>query len=224
MIRVADRGIGIPPELIDTVFDLFAQVERTMDRSEGGLGIGLSLVRNLVQMHGGTRRRARAPGAAAAASSACSLPCLASESARAPTRTRSVDQRSDRSRGLRVLVVDDNRDAADSLALLLNLRGYQTFVTHDGDAALEAAERDASPRRPARPRPAGAGRLRGLPAAARAGPREGVIVAITGYGQDEDRRRSRAAGFDAHLVKPVNPDELVKLVERAARARTGEPG
>ena len=122
-----------------------------------------------------------------------------------------------------MLVVDDNRDAADSLALLLNLRGYQTFVTHDGDAALEAAER-------AHPHVVlldlGLPGLDGFEVCRRLraqGHEKAVIVAITGYGQDEDRRRSRAAGFDAHLVKPVNPDELVKLVERSARLRQGEP-
>jgi CheY-like chemotaxis protein len=222
VIRVADRGIGIPAELIDTVFDLFAQVERTMDRAEGGLGIGLSLVRNLVQMHGG-RVSARSAGRGRGSEFCVSLPCLPVESALRPdTGVSALAERP--VTGLRVLVVDDNRDAADSLALLLKLRGYQTFVTHDGDAALEAAER-------AHPHVVlldlGLPGLDGFEVCRRLrlqGHEKAVIVAITGYGQAEDRRRSGAAGFDAHLVKPVNPDELVKLVEATARARRGDPG
>src|SRR4029453_13455825 len=111
-IRVADRGIGIPPELIDTVFDLFAQVERTMDRSEGGRGIGLSLVRNLGQMHGG-RVGAASAGRGRGSEFSVLLPCLGNE---AHTRADpDLDSASERPMtGLRVLVVDDNRDAADS--------------------------------------------------------------------------------------------------------------
>ena len=222
VIRVADRGMGIPPELIDTVFDLFAQVERTMDRAEGGLGIGLSLVRNLVQMHGG-QVSARSAGRGRGSEFCVSLPCLPVESALVPdARMSALAERP--ITGLRVLVVDDNRDAADSLSLLLNLRGYQTFVTHDGDAALEAAERT-------HPHVVlldlGLPGLDGFEVCRRLrlqGHEKAVIVAITGYGQAEDRRRSSAAGFDAHMVKPVNPDELVKVVERTARARRGEPG
>ena len=220
VVRVADRGIGIPSGMIDSVFDLFAQVERTMDRAESGLGIGLSLVRSLVQMHGG-RVSASSGGRGRGSEFCVRLPCLATpvsstaSSSPGPGPERPLP-------GLSVLIVDDNQDAADSLALLLNLRGYRTLVTHDGDAALEAAER-------AHPQvillDLGLPGLDGFEVCRRlrsGGHEKAVIVAITGYGQDEDRRRSRTAGFDAHLVKPVNPDELVKLVESSARLRQGD--
>jgi DNA-binding response OmpR family regulator len=173
-------------------------------------------------MHGG-RVAAASAGRGRGSEFSVLLPCLASD---AVARTDAeADSKLDRPvAGLRVLIVDDNRDAADSLALLLNLRGYQTFVAHDGDAALEAAER-------AHPHVVlldlGLPGLDGFEVCRRLrgnGHEKAVIAAITGYGQDEDRRRSRAAGFDAHLVKPVNPDHLMKLIDRTTRARQGEPG
>jgi two-component system, chemotaxis family, CheB/CheR fusion protein len=203
--------MGIPDEMLGKVFDLFAQVERTMDRSEGGLGIGLSLVKSLVELHGGTIEASSA-GRGRGSEFTVRLPC----STQAP-RVREDDSDGSSevplSKSLRVLVVDDNRDAAESLAMVLTLRGYDAVVCHDGHTAVEvalSAQPDIVLLDLGLPGLDGFEVCRQL---REQGLEKAHIVAITGYGQDEDRRRSREAGFDEHLVKPVDPDALMKRLE-----------
>jgi signal transduction histidine kinase len=217
--RVADRGIGIPAQTLPRVFELFAQAHKPIDRPEGGLGIGLSLVKNLVELHGGTVE-AESAGPGQGSEFTIRLPRAAEEARPSPT----VELRAPRAgaAGQSVLVVDDNRDAATSLAKLLDRDGYDTQVAHDGHEALRLAE--------ARPPEIvlldlGMPELDGFDVcrALRArGHSEAFIVAITGYAQEEDRRRSREAGFDAHLVKPVHPDRLAKVL--GERYGDGNPG
>jgi PAS domain S-box-containing protein len=213
VIRVRDRGFGIPPEMIGKVFDLFAQVQRTVDRSEGGLGIGLSLVKSLVELHGG-RIQASSAGRGRGAEFVVSLPCSTQRAA----ETREVPAlrvEPPLANALRVLIVDDNRDAAESLAMVLALRGYDPAVCHDGQEAVELAQRT-------QPQVVlldlGLPGLDGFEVCRRLrkqGLDKAHIVAITGFGQDDDRRRSREAGFDEHLVKPVDPDLLMRRLEAA---------
>jgi PAS domain S-box-containing protein len=221
VIRVRDSGIGIEPELLPRVFEIFVQAEDHQDRSQGGLGIGLSLVRRLVEMHGGTIN-AHSAGPRMGSEFVVRLPTLpAPVPAPAPDDGQVVSPletgpaASQKPRRRRILVVDDNLDAANSLARLLKrLFGQDVRVAHDGPAALESA----AVFRPeivlldiGMPGMDGyevAERLRREPAlpALR-------IIALTGWGQQTDRLRSQAVGFDHHLVKPVDPDVLCRLLE-----------
>ena len=221
-VRIADRGIGIPRHTLPRVFDLFAQAEKPIDRAHSGLGIGLSLVKTLVELHGGT---VTADSAGLGEGSEFTIRLA---SAMQDVRARSGESlplRSAQAAGQTVLVVDDNRDAATSLAQLLDLDGYRTQVAHDGHEALRMAE--AKPPEIVlldlgMPELSGFDVCRALRAR---GHREAFIVAVTGYAQEEDRRRSREAGFDAHLVKPVHPDVLAKLLgERSAAMLGGRRG
>lgn len=209
VIRIRDNGIGIPQELLPRIFDIFAQAEQSLDRTQGGLGLGLTLVKQLVEMHGGLVE-AQSGGLGQGAEFRVRLPLLhvgattSPEPALAPAPPTS---------GLRVLVVDDLVDAAETLAELLELWGYDVRLAHDGPTALATWETF-----PAEvilldiglPGMTGyevASRLRALPGGAR--PR---IIALTGYGQPDDRRRTAEAGFNHHLLKPADMDELRKLL------------
>jgi PAS domain S-box-containing protein len=212
-VRVSDNGIGIPPELLPKVFDIFMQVDKSLERAQGGLGIGLSLVKRLVEMHGGTVEAqskglgqgsvfvVRLPTAQVAAYS--ELPVPTEVHAAPPT-------------GHRILVVDDNEDAAASLALLLGLMGHETRTANNGLEAIEVADQF-------QPDVAlldiGMPKLNGYETARRMRQRtwgrEMLLVAVTGWGQDADRRRSDDAGFNSHLVKPVNVDEIERLLARS---------
>jgi PAS domain S-box-containing protein len=213
VVRVRDSGCGIPAEVLPHVFDLFTQADRTLDRSQGGLGVGLTLVKGLVEMHGGSVA-AHSDGPGQGSELVVCLPAGPATGGRGEPEGRPATPRPlAPARRLRVLVVDDNRDAAVSLAMLLRLWGHEARTAHDGPSALKAA----LSYRPevvlldiGLPGPDGyevARRLRAVlsPAAVR-------LVAVTGYGQEEDRRRSREAGFDAHLVKPAALDELYALL------------
>jgi PAS domain S-box-containing protein len=212
-LTVADNGIGIPPEMLPRVFDMFTQVNRTLDRSQGGLGIGLALVKRLVQMHGGSVE-GFSTGENQGAAIVVRLPAAsdARSSGRMPLDTATLPADGG---GCRVLVIDDNRDSAESLATMLQLVGHDPAVGHDGRQALELAAAW-------RPRLAlldiGLPDFNGHEVARRLRAhdwgRDMVLVALTGWGQDEDRRRSFEAGFDEHLVKPVNLDQLLRLMER----------
>ena len=212
LVRVRDNGTGISPQLIENIFDLFAQGERTLDRSEGGLGIGLTLARRIVILHGGTIV-ARSEGAGKGSEFTVRLPRLDLE---APG-SRMVSEASELPTGARrrsILVVDDNRDAANSTAMLLRMAGHQVDIAHDGEAALQRVASDAPEiilldiGLPGMSGYEVARRLRARPEG------QGVkIFAMTGYGQDSDRQRSRASGFDGHLVKPVMPADLLALIE-----------
>jgi PAS domain S-box-containing protein len=212
-LRVRDDGVGIEAELLPRIFDIFVQGQRGLDRSEGGLGLGLTLVRRLIELHGG-RVEATSRGRGKGSEFIVRLP-LVSETpvaARAPApRPASSASR------MRVLLVDDNRDSAESLALLLRLAGHEVRVAYDSTEALAAAdafEPDAAVLDIGLPGMSGlqlAARLK-----ARCPGRKPQLIAVTGYGQETDRERSRQAGFDAHLVKPVSPDELLGLLARKA--------
>jgi len=217
VIRVRDRGIGLAADSVEKIFELFAQV-RTRERVDAGLGIGLSLVRTLVELHGG-RVSARSEGPGCGSEFTVWLPCLAADGEQ---RTNGARPRAGRTvrNGLRVLVVDDNRDSADSLALLLRLRGHEAQACYDGTSALEAAralEPHAVLLDLSMPDLDGFEVCRRL---REQGLEGALILALTGYGQDTDRNRSLASGFDAHLVKPVDPELVAKLLdERVAERR-----
>jgi PAS domain S-box-containing protein len=210
VIRVRDNGIGIAPDLLTRVFDLFVQAERRLDRSQGGVGIGLTLVKRLVEMHGGTVR-AHSAGPGQGSEFVVRLPALAEPAAGAPARKAEGGEAAAGLPRRRVLVVDDNVDAADSLALLLKLSGQETRVAYDGPTALLVAEAF-------RPQlvllDIGMPGMDGYEVARRLREqgRKVPLVAVTGWGQEEDRRRSREAGFDHHLVKPVDPSALQQLL------------
>jgi CheY-like chemotaxis protein len=207
-IRVADTGIGIPPEMLGRVFEMFTQVEREPERAQGGLGIGLSLVRWLVQMHGGVVDAA-SDGVGRGSTFTVRLPLAAAGTQAANEATAAPRAAT----GLRVLVADDNADSADSLARVLELDGHTVHIAHDGEQAVAAAREfraDAVLLDIGMPRLDGFAACRAIRAAAGAQPP--LLIAVTGWGQDEDRRRTLDAGFDMHLVKPVDLAALGALL------------
>jgi signal transduction histidine kinase len=210
-IRVRDTGRGLDPETMKEVFDLFYQADRNLDRADGGLGIGLSLAKSLVQMHGGTVE-AHSAGRGKGSEFIVSLPCLPSAPVKQPVGSPAPPATP--GRRVRVLVVDDNPDSVKSMALLLELEGHEVLTAHDGKSGLEISLRE---------RPDLVLLDIGLPGldgyqtcqAMRARGLKGtLIIAMTGYGQDEDRRRSQQAGFDAHHVKPVDLQAIRELLSR----------
>jgi signal transduction histidine kinase len=204
VLRVADSGIGMLPELVPRVFDLFVQGARGLDRAQGGLGIGLTLVRRLAELHGGTATAASA-GEGKGSVFTVRLPAVASHVSVPVALARPTPDPAPR----RILVVEDNDDAREMLVYLLRLGGHEVHETRDGVEAVEAARRlepDAALIDVGLPGLDGyevARRLRAQPATARL-----LLVALTGYGLPEDRQRSHDAGFDVHLVKPVEPEAL----------------
>jgi PAS domain S-box-containing protein len=217
VVSVRDTGTGIPPAALPTIFDMFSQVDRTIERRAGGLGIGLALVKGLVEMHGGSVS-AHSEGQGRGSTFTVTLPTLTHGPAPAPA-FGTDDDRSSSGPGKKILVVDDNRDGAESLAEMLLLLGNEVHVAHDGLEAVTWAERL---------RPAvilmdvGMPRLNGLDATRRIREHEWgksiAIIALTGWGQENDRARSRAAGCDGHLVKPVGLADLAKLLRELAGA------
>jgi two-component system, chemotaxis family, CheB/CheR fusion protein len=214
-IRVRDTGMGIPPEMLPKVFDLFTQAERTLARGEGGLGIGLTLVRRLTEMHNGTVQASSA-GPGEGSEFVVRLPLLPDSPAPANAEAHEPGKHQQAKAPAvmrRILVVDDNRDSADSFAMLLRLVGHDVRTVYDGRQALVVA----ATYRPdlvlldiGLPGMDGftvAGQMRAKPELAGV-----VLVALTGYGSEEDRRRSEAAGFSFHLVKPVHFDSLNELL------------
>jgi CheY-like chemotaxis protein/anti-sigma regulatory factor (Ser/Thr protein kinase) len=211
IVRVADTGVGIPAEMLPKIFDMFTQVGASLDRSQGGLGIGLTLVKRLVEMHGGTVR-ARSAGAGKGSEFAVRLPLAAGDARQAegesPAGAEAAGVR------LAILVVDDNVDSAESLAMLLGLKGHEVRIAHDGPQALRTLEAF----RPhlilldlGLPGMSGYEVARWIRGSAELG---GVtLAALTGWGQEEDRRRTKEAGFDHHLVKPVEPAALQGLLD-----------
>jgi PAS domain S-box-containing protein len=221
-VTVEDNGIGIPDEMMPAIFDMFTQVDRSPERAQGGLGIGLTLVRRLVDLHGGRIevRSANKRGSAFTVH----LPLAAPPAApAAPAQAVLPQGRVAPAGAYRVLVVDDNRDAAVSLATFLGLAGHDTRTAHDGRQALEVC---AAYRPEVVVLDIGLPGMSGYEVAreirARAGGEHVLLLAVTGWGQAEDRRRSSEAGFDLHLVKPVDPVELESVLihaRPAARAK-----
>jgi len=209
VVRVSDNGLGIPAESLPQIFQMFSQVDRNLERAQGGLGIGLTLVRRLVEMHDG-QVEAYSDGPGWGSQFVVRLPVIKATQQAAPSQAEDdVSTTAKR----RILVVDDNRDSATSLSMMLTLMGNETQTAYDGLAALEVAEMF---------RPdvilldIGLPKLNGYDACRRireqAWSKGIVIVALTGWGQEEDRRRSQDAGFDHHLVKPVDPTDLSRLL------------
>jgi PAS domain S-box-containing protein len=217
VISVQDNGNGIPPHMLGRVFELFAQGERGVDRAEGGLGIGLALVKSLVAMHGGSVV-AKSEGLGQGSEFVVRLP-LMPESASRTDGVLLQRPAAGVARGQRVLVVDDNADAADMLGLALKSQGHEVVVAHDPVAALKAVDGFAPDVAvldiglPAMDGYELAGHLR-----ARMGTRPCRLIALTGYGQERDKLRSRDAGFAVHLVKPVDVDGLLSLIADGKRA------
>ncbi len=209
VLAVADNGIGIPTNLLGKVFEMFSQVDRALEKTTGGLGIGLSLVKGLVQMHGGTIE-ARSEGEGQGSEFIVRLPVVLS--AARNVESPIVAERVGLSRR-RILVADDNVDSAESLRQLLELFGHDVKTANDGLQAVEIAgtfRPDVIFLDIAMPK------LNGYEACRRIRKQpwgEGaMVVAMTGWGQDEDQRRSQEAGFDLHFVKPVDPEALEKLL------------
>ena len=216
VISVEDNGVGIPTHLLAHVFETFAQVNGELERSQGGLGIGLSLVKRLVAMHGGSVE-ARSDGHGRGSEFVVRLPvALSLVGDKPPDEADAVRPTARR----RILVVDDNFDSAASLAMLLTLMGHETQTAHDGLEALDAAQ---AFRPDAMLLDIGMPKLNGYDVCLRirqqAWGKEMLVIAMSGWGQDEDKRQSLAAGFDAHLVKPLDPAALEKLLTQATAAR-----
>ena len=213
-IRVTDTGIGISGEHLATLFQLFAQVDSTLDRAEGGLGVGLALVKNLVELHGGTVA-AESDGPGRGSRFIVRLP-LASEASEIVRAAPAADRGASEKR--RLLVVDDNVDSARSMALLLQAFGHEATTANSGQEALDQAESDPPD---AVVLDLGMPGLDGYEVARRLRERpwgkDLLLIALTGWGQQEARERSRTAGFDAHLVKPVEIDALLKALQCAAK-------
>ncbi len=217
VVSVKDTGIGIRAEHLPRIFEMFSQVDSSLERSQGGLGIGLTLVKRLVEMHGGSVE-ARSEGLGTGAEFTVRLPVVVTpaeeDSAALPAPSEDAPV------ARRILIVDDNRDHADSLAMLLQIGGSETRTAYDGERAVVLTEEfqpDAVLLDIGLPGLNGyetARRIRASPQGKHA-----VLIAITGWGQEEDRRRSADAGFDHHLTKPIATKELVRLLANTPDAR-----
>ena len=210
VVTVKDTGIGIAADQLPRIFELFTQVDHSLEKSQGGLGIGLTLVKRLVEMHGG-RVEAKSEGPGKGSEFIVTLPVVVEASR--PQEAGIEDEPATPKSSLRILIVDDNQDGANSLAMMLKIMGNDTRTAYDGQAGVGAAEQFRPdvmlldiglPKlngyevcRCIREKPWGKGI---------------VLIAVTGWGQDEDRRRSHEAGFDHHMVKPVDPKVLMKML------------
>ncbi len=215
-VSIRDSGIGIAFDQLPRIFEMFSQVDRSLQKSQGGLGIGLTLVKRLVEMHGGAVD-VRSEGLGEGSEFIVRLPVLVATTKPPVAKEEAhVVLKS----SLRILIVDDNRDGADSLALMLRIMGNDTRTAYDGQQGVEVAEEF-------RPEillfDIGLPKLNGYEACRRIREqpwgKDMVLIAVTGWGQDEDRRRSRDAGFDDHLVKPVDPQALMTLLAEVADTR-----
>jgi len=212
VVSVRDAGIGIPSDQLSHIFGMFSQADHSLERAQGGLGIGLTLVQRIVDMHHG-QIKASSPGVGHGATFTVRLPALQT-TAPATTPVPESDTSAVNSTR-RILIVDDNKDSANSLSMLLQLMGNETQTAYDGQEGVDVAEAF---------RPdvilldIGLPKLNGYEACRsireQSWGKDILLIAVTGWGQDEDRRRSQIAGFDHHLVKPVNPQELTKLLAR----------
>ncbi len=219
IIRVVDNGIGIEPNVIRGLFEMFSQIDSAIDRAEGGLGIGLALVKGLASLHGGSVQ-ATSAGLGQGSEFTIRLP----RSVIVERRTVDLDapNATSISSGARckVVIADDNRDAADSLKLLLELSGHDTFVAYNGQQALDLGSRE----RPlAFVLDVGMPDMTGYEVARRirqqAWGRSALLLAVTGWGQDDDKEKAKAAGFDRHFTKPVNPQQVEEVLAAFLKAR-----
>lgn len=220
-LTVRDNGSGLEPDLLPSIFDMFVQGKQGLDRRRGGLGLGLWIAKTLVELHGG-KIRAESPGKGQGSTFTIVLPCASTQlaSVKAPPRE---SRKMERVRPLRILVVDDNADAGETLADMLTEFGHTTRVARDGFEALGVAEQFA---------PEFALLDIGLPAMdgyelaaqlkRRLGPRTPQLIALTGYGQPSDQARAQAAGFSAHLTKPVRPETLVEMLAKLRRSNSSQ--
>jgi len=210
VLRIRDTGVGIVPDSLPHMFELFTQAPRSLDRSQGGLGVGLAVVRKLVEMHGGTVE-AQSAGPGKGSEFIVRLPVLSPPTGRSQILSKEGDERS--GSGWRVLVVDDNVDSADSIAMLLQVSGHEVRVVYSGQDALDMAGKyqpDIVLLDIGLPVMDGyevARRLRKHPEL-----KEVKLIAVTGYGQESDRLQSQEAGFDYHLVKPVDAQKLQEVM------------
>jgi len=210
VVRVKDNGIGLAPESLGAIFEMFVQVDRSLERSQAGLGVGLTLARRLVELHEGDLQVA-SEGTGKGSQFTVRLPLALGNLAKDPA---AAAEAATHPTSRRVLIADDNEDFAASLADLLSANGHDVRVVHDGQQALEVApafEPQVAFLDIGMPKVHGyelARRLRALPQTTRC-----VLVAVTGWGQEDDRRRARDAGFDRHLVKPVDPRQVAAIVE-----------
>ncbi|HYV20395.1 MAG TPA: ATP-binding protein [Verrucomicrobiae bacterium] len=213
VVAVSDTGVGIAPEMLPRIFDMFSQGEASRERSRLGLGVGLALARSLVELHGGSIE-ARSAGLARGSTFVVRLPRAAAAAASAEPRPASVLRPATIPAKRRVLIVDDLKDNAESLARLLGFVGHEVHIAFDGEEGIAAAER-------VRPDVVlldiGMPRLNGYDACRRIRQqpwgRDMVMIAVTGWGQEHDRHRSEEAGFARHLVKPVDPGDLLALLD-----------
>jgi PAS domain S-box-containing protein len=210
LVAVKDTGIGIPPDKIDSIFEMFSQVDRSLEKSHGGLGIGLTLVKRLVEMHGGSIE-VRSDGLGKGSEFIIRLPVIIEAQPPAPTGEPKDEIRPSGPR--RILVVDDNRDSVESLTMLLRLNGNEMHIAYDGEQAVEVASN-------VRPDvillDIGLPKLNGYEACRRIREKRWakntIIIALTGWGQEDYRQKSTEVGFNGHLVKPVDHAALTKLM------------
>jgi len=212
VVSVRDTGIGIPAEHLPRLFEIFSQVAPALERSQGGLGVGLSLVRGLVRLHGGSVE-AHSGGPGRGSEFIVRLPVTEGSVSRAPHEASEVGSEACPGPKSRILVVDDNRDAADSLTTMLRMAGHDVRTAYDG---LEAVQAAATFRPDVLLLDIGLPRMNGYEVAQhiRHQPwgKNMALIALTGWGQEEDRRRALDAGCDHHLTKPVDPSALEKLL------------
>jgi signal transduction histidine kinase/ActR/RegA family two-component response regulator len=209
-VSVKDTGIGIAPDHLPRIFEMFSQVEGSLERSQGGLGIGLTLVKRLVEMHQGTVE-ARSQGPGTGAEFVVQMPIVVAD--QGTDSTARNGQTDAFKSALRILIVDDNQDAANSLALLLRLMGNDTRTAYDGEEGVRLAKE-------IRPEivllDIGLPKLNGYEVCQRIREepwgKDVVLIAVTGWGQEQDRRRSESVGFDGHLTKPIVPEQLMDLL------------
>lgn len=215
VVSVRDNGLGIPADMLASIFDMFSQVDQSLERPHAGLGIGLTLAKRLVELHGGSIQ-AFSEGVGKGSEFMVRLPIAPEARSPQPAADTPIRPRG----GSRILIVDDNRDSARTLAEVLAMSGNETFLAHDGEEAVATAERqrpDAILLDIGMPTLNGFNacrRIRQMPWAKRI-----LIIAVTGWGQEEDRRKSTEAGFDGHLVKPVELSQLMNLLECLPRRR-----
>jgi CheY-like chemotaxis protein len=215
-ITVTDTGIGLQEASLAKVFEMFSQVEGALERSQGGLGIGLALVKGLVQLHGGTVE-ATSPGPGQGSTFTVRLPssCVVGDLLVGTTSAAPATATANDVAGHRVLVADDNRDAADSLTMLLQIGGHEVYTVHSGSEALEVAERE---RPDACILDIGMPGMSGYDVARRIRAsdwgKDLLLIAVTGWGQGQDVARARAAGFDRHCTKPVDVAELERELQK----------